>query len=500
VGVVPAAEQRVTRPVARSLAVRIGFSGVAQVIPLLTNLAITPYLIRVLGLDQFGVWALVIALLATLTVLDGGVGASLVRFYAFHDARGDKASIGRLVAGSMLLFLTFGALVSLVGLALAPSVVHLLKIPRALEHEAVLVLRLFGPLVALALITNSATSLLQATSRFAALSAVTLGSSVVYVVAVVLLVGGSSALPMLVAATALRYAVLLLGGLGLAARAMSFRRPLLPEAPVRREFRRYAVRMQVSGITMVVNGEMDALVIGALLPVRNVGLYMVGYQAATALRSLPLYAFPPLHARMTGVFARAGLPGAVAEFDALQERWLPVVLGYGVVATSAIGFGVEIWLGHGYGTSSLVAIVLMAGYTVHIAVTGMRTCFVRSVGRPGLETRYSLVAMALNLVLTVPCAVLFGVVGVVAATATGIVAGSFYFARLCSRLADLHDAVPSARVLLSIAIAVAITILGEMELWETQLHGALPLLLAGVPALAGLTLVVVQATRGAPRA
>jgi O-antigen/teichoic acid export membrane protein len=463
--------------------------------PLLTNLVMTPYLIDVLGLDGFGVWALVIAFLATLTVLDGGVGASLTRFYAFHRARGDKAGIGRLVAGSLLLFLALGALISLVSFALAPIVVDRLTIPPHLEDEAVLVLRLLGPLVSLALLTNSATSLLQASSRFAALAAVTFGSSGTYVLGVVLLVGNSRSLPMLVVATTLRYVVLILGGLALAAREITFRKPLLPEASVRRDFRRYALRMQVSGITMVVNGEMDALVIGAFLPVRYVGLYMPGYQAAAALRSLPLYAFPPILTRMTGVFAEGGLPRAVAAFHALQARWLPAVLGYGAVATSAIGFGVEVWLGPGYGTSSLVAVVLMAGYTVHVAATGMRTCFVRSVGRPGLETRYSLVAMGLNLALTVPFAVLFGAVGVVAATAAGLAAASLYFVRLCGRVANLHDQLPSLRWLLATAFAVAVTVLGELLVRYTDLHGVLALMLAGVPALVGLAAIAGQMNR-----
>lgn len=154
-------------PASEGLLSRMGLSGVAQAMPLVTNLAITPYLIRVLGFSGFGVWSLVVALLATLTVLDGGVGASLSRFYAFHRARGEKAGISRLVVGSLLLFVGLGALISLVGLPLAPIVVHALTIPPDLESEAVLLLRLIGPLISIALAANSATSLLQASSRWA---------------------------------------------------------------------------------------------------------------------------------------------------------------------------------------------------------------------------------------------------------------------------------------------------------------------------------------------
>src|ERR1041385_1540041 len=72
---------------ARSLVHGVGFSSLAQAAPLLTNLVLTPYLIRHLGLDRFGVWSLMLVFLATLTVLDGGIGASLARFHARSEER-----------------------------------------------------------------------------------------------------------------------------------------------------------------------------------------------------------------------------------------------------------------------------------------------------------------------------------------------------------------------------------------------------------------------------
>ena len=54
-----------------------------------------------------------------------------------------------------------------------------------------------------------------------------------------------------------------------------------------------------------------------------------------------------------------------------------------MVAIAAIGFSVPIWLGDSYALSGAVAAILLAGYTVHVGLTGMRTCYVRAVGRPG---------------------------------------------------------------------------------------------------------------------
>jgi hypothetical protein len=49
--------------------------------------------------------------------------------------------------------------------------------------------------------------------------------------------------------------------------------------------------------------------------------------------------------------------------------------------------------------AGLTATILLAGYIVHVGLTGMRTCYVRAVGRRGLETRYSFVWMVTNTAL-----------------------------------------------------------------------------------------------------
>ncbi|MET7484932.1 oligosaccharide flippase family protein [Streptomyces sp. NPDC005538] len=464
----------------------MGYSALAQVAPLLTNLALTPYLIHHLGLDRFGVWSLILVLLTTLTVLDGGVGASLQRFFACHGARGDPEGTGRLVIGSMTVFVGLGALISGIGLAVAPTAVDLLDLPSHLRGEAEELFLYLGPLVTAAMGSNAATALLQAHGRFRSLAGVSLGSCAAYGAAVVLLVGPDGSLGTLAAVSVGRYLLLLVCGLCVGARHVRLRRPLLPDADARREFFGYALRMQLSGLTVFLNGQIDAFVIAALLPVRYVGIYAAGYQAATALRSLPLYAFPPIFTRMTVVYARRGLAGAVEEFHAVEARWLPVVLTYGAVTTATVAFAVQVWLGTDLALSGVVAAVLMAGYAAQVAFTGIRTAFVRATGRPGLETRYCWFATVVNLALTVPLTLQFGVVGVVLATAIGYTAGAVRFVFLCRRLADLREARLPKRWATATALGVITGVVGELPILNAGWHGLLPLTLAGLPVLAAL--------------
>jgi O-antigen/teichoic acid export membrane protein len=471
------------------LAVRVGFNGLAQLAPVLVVLALTPLLLDRLGLDRFGIWSLTLVALNTLRMLDGGIAASMARFFAVHAARDDRAEAGRLLVAALVALILLGAALTAVAFSVVPWVVGLLDIPDGLEAEARELLRWAPALAALALMSESAAGLLVGNGRFQALAGAMWTSAGVFAVAIVVLVQPGAPLELLAVAGAARYGVLLIACLGLGARHVAVRRPLLPSRASAREVAGYASRMQLSALTGFVNTELDALVIAAVLPVRYVGLYQIGLQVASAVRSLPLYAFAPLLTRLTTLFRREGREAARTDFRELERRWLPAVSGYGIVGVAAVGFSVAIWLGDRYAVSGVVAAVLLAGYTVHVALTGMRTCYVRAIGRPGLETRCSTMWTVVNLVLTVPLALLAGVVGVVAATAFGGMVASVYFVRLCRRAEALPLMLPSARWAATVAGAVAVTVAGELALLQSGVGGFLGLALSGIPALAGWALV-----------
>src|SRR5262249_3909039 len=91
--------RRLPLPRPGGFAMRISFNGLAQLSPMIANLALTPLLISRLGADRFGIWSLALIVLSTLTSLDGGLSASLARFFAVHAARDDRADAGRLLTG-----------------------------------------------------------------------------------------------------------------------------------------------------------------------------------------------------------------------------------------------------------------------------------------------------------------------------------------------------------------------------------------------------------------
>ncbi len=256
--------------------------------------------------------------------------------------------------------------------------------------------------------------------------------------------------------------------------------------------------MQLAALSGFVNAELDGFVIAAVSPVRYVGLYSIGLQAASGARSVPLYAFSPLLTRLTTTFRHAGRLAAAVEFKQLERRWLPSVLGYGIVAVAAIGFSVPVWLGDDYVLSGVTAAILLSGYIVHVGFTGLRTCYVRAIGRPGLEARYSTIWTVCNALLTIPTALLFGMIGVVSATAiTGVVAAA-YFVWLCVQTEQLPVVFPGLRWWIVAIGAACLTVVVELGIVRLGVGGFVGLALTGLPVVVTLMFVVGVALRGSP--
>jgi O-antigen/teichoic acid export membrane protein len=147
--------------------------------------------------------------------------------------------------------------------------------------------------------------------------------------------------------------------------------------------------------------------------------------------------------------------------------------------------------------SGVTAAILLTGFVVHVGFTGLRTCYVRAIGRPGLEARYSTAWTVCNAILTIPLALIAGMLGVVGATAATGIFASAYFVRLCRRAEDLPVIFPGKQWWLAALIAIPVTVAGELIVLRSGVGGYVGLILTGIPATAGVAGMLMVERRGA---
>jgi O-antigen/teichoic acid export membrane protein len=106
----------------RSLAIGAATNWAAFAAALSVSFFLTPYLVRHLGKEQYGVWSVVENILAYFTLFDLGIAACLVRFVAKYHTTGDRAELNKIVSACLAVFTVAAACVLVLGSALVPFV------------------------------------------------------------------------------------------------------------------------------------------------------------------------------------------------------------------------------------------------------------------------------------------------------------------------------------------------------------------------------------------
>lgn len=459
----------------------------AQATPVVVNLGLTPYLIHGIGLTQFGIYSLVATITVFLGSFDGGIGTTTQRFFAMYAGQDDRVAITRLLCTSATMVVGGGVVFAVADWFAAPLFIGLFRMPREYYSGTAFLLRTFGLLIVVSLLHSLLVSVLKAHQRFGVTSKSVIFSYLAWSGGIVLAVQDGSGLKGIALALIFEQVVasaLILpfvwsyttrSGVGLTSRAEL------------RRFFAFASRVQTMGLSSLVNMQFDALIIGAFLPIRNVGLYNAGANPATQVRFVATAVIPPAANRLAATYAREGEAAAKVEMAKLQRLWVVGTVAWCSAALGAAYYGVLAWLGPEFRTAALVCTILLAGHAVNL-LTGVMTAYAGAVGQPGVETRYGLVGMVVNVVLTVPL-ILVGVLGVVAATAVGSAVGSLYLLRVARRqlgrdLPNFLLDIPILPALLCFGLTFAIEVVAAPSMPQ----GPLGLALSGLPALAGLVL------------
>lgn len=94
-------------------------SGLLMVFEMLSTLLYTPYLIRTLGQSEYGIYTLVLSVTAYLTLLDLGVGNSIVRYVSKYRVTGQKQEQRRFLGVATIYY----GIISMVVLALGFAII-----------------------------------------------------------------------------------------------------------------------------------------------------------------------------------------------------------------------------------------------------------------------------------------------------------------------------------------------------------------------------------------
>jgi O-antigen/teichoic acid export membrane protein len=406
------------------LAASTVWSGIAQIVPMVVSIATVPILISHLGLNGYGVWALINTLIIFAVNLDGGIGIASQRFFSLYLSRDDMKNTFRLATTLTAAAIGFAALIYALGPVIAQITLMIVHVPQSLQLNTTIMLRNLGVLVLLILLSNILSGYLRAVDRFRAIALSAILANLGFLVGL-LYVGNRL--------TIMNVFVLMLLQIGmldvlLAISARSFLKRIRLQILHKTEligFWSYAWRTQITNASSLAVVQTDAIFVASMLPIEQLAYLAIGSQVAMAVRSVPMFVLPPLLSRLTHVFGSAGEAGVTQLANLQNRRWVLGIGAYAGIAIPAVAFIVRSWAGP-YPAAELVAVILMVGNGFNL-LTGVATLYCSAIGRPGLVARYGLGLLVGNMVLSWPCTYLWGLAGAVGSTAVVQVLASAYF-------------------------------------------------------------------------
>lgn len=409
----------------------VALSYLLILVRLVVTLLFTPFLVSSLGVEGYGLYALVGALAAYLYILDFGLSDSVIRFFVGHA--GEPIERDRFLAGMLGLYAAIGALVLMVTYALTIMVQPVFGVHSTPEQLVMLrdMILITGCGAAVLVALNPVAALLSALESFVFLRSMEIVATILStLLMVVVLHAGGDAVD-LVAVAAGSMALQALMRLGYAVLIIHVRvRLALPDIAVIRRVVAYAAPIFIVMIAEVLFWRLDSVLIGAMLGAAPIAIYAIGVtfnkyfmSFATALSRVMT---PEIIRQIDqGADARA-LTDMMIRISRIQAMFLLLIL------SGLIVFGqrfLVLWLGPQFAFSYWVTLVILVPYTFEL-IGNARNIILQVKGLYWHRSVITLAMGVLNIPLTLVLLEKMGVLGAALATGVAIMTGYILIALL----------------------------------------------------------------------
>ena len=417
------------KPVSQKIIRNVVFSGLRAVLLWPIPLILIPYILSKIGVTNYGVWAVFLAIISLTSLSDLGLAGTLTKHVAEHYARQDNLSLNRLVDTGLMLYILIamilaGALCFASGL-LIPLFFRQPSLPRP---QLQTLWYLFSCIVVVNTVAIPFYSIVNGLQRMDLSNILTSFNVVSRAVLTVVLLWKGLALEGLVLANLFGPLVTLVCYIWIVHRLV----PELNLNPLRSDFREmkdifsFGLQMYITQIATTVHMQIDKLYLAFFTGLAAAGFYNIASDTAWKIRTIPEMLLSPVMAAASELDAH----GAQEKLRELYFRChkymalcgLPAVV-FVVVFSRPL---VQLWLGPKLALVAYpLAILAAIDFFNLMCGPGALIYIGRGVLRPGIYSAF--LAAALNLVLSLVLIYFLGLSGAVWGTAIAVFVGTVYF-------------------------------------------------------------------------
>jgi O-antigen/teichoic acid export membrane protein len=389
---------------------------------------LTPFLLRHIGTQGFGAWAVFLSINSLTSLADIGVMGTLTKHVSGHYTRQDYTNLNKVVNAGILIFLAVAILgILVVNLAsgfLISAFFHNVLLPRS---QFKFIIHLLTASIALNLMTYPFSSVISGLQRLDLVNMLWALNTITTAAGAALFVHLGFGIEGLVYAIVLTSSLLFVLNVGIS-------RHLLPQLRVRlaavrwsdvRELSVFSSQIYITQIATAVYIHTEKLLLAHFTGLTAAGWYDIANDLAMKVRNFPALLITPLMPAAAELDARQD-DGRAQELYYRAHKYLAFAgVGMFLVVTILARRFVELWLGPGFGGTARALIVLSGVQIGNLAAAPALLIFIgRGILQPAV--RFAVVGMTGTLVVSTTLIALFGFTGALYGTSVSVLGAAAY--------------------------------------------------------------------------
>ena len=381
------------------------------------GILLTPVIIAHLGVDMYGVWALVVSIQGLGGLFDLGLSTSIVKYVAEHHARGEEEQINRVVSSSFMLHLGIGTLAMVATLLGAWLGLPLLNLDADELEVARVALIVAGATLSVGLPLGVTGSLLLGLRHYGISNGVNIVYTLVSAAAILVALNMGGGPVALVAINGVGLTASHLAKWLFAARLMPSLRvsPRLAGIDTLKRIGSYSVWLFLLDTAKRIFYNADAVLIAAFLPVGQVTAYNLGFKPASAIS----YLSGPMVSVFMPAASQMGARSRTGELHRLLVSGTRVALALTLAgALWLFAFGrqiLQVWVGPGH-ENALPVMYLFLGVFLVTATQNPSGAILRGIGQVRTYSIVVLLEYAANVAISLLLIPRIGVAGAAVGT------------------------------------------------------------------------------------
>ena len=401
---------------------------------ILVVLFLTPYIVSRLGVERYGIWALLTSLVGYIGFLDLGIGGSYVRYMAEYYTQKDYSRVNQVINTGFLFCLGLAFILIPLALFLTEPLLIFLKLDPSTYPEINFVFFWGVVIFSLSNATFVFGSVQTGLQRMDLTNIIAVVLTIPYALGVILFLELGYGLKGLMILIGIMWMIQTLANFYIAKKILpqfSFN-PFLFKRKMFVELLKFGIKLQISRLSQLVSFQVDKLLITYFLSVGMVTFYDLGAKITGSIRKLPLLLVSALVPASAEIFAK-GDKESLSKLYFRGSKYLfaaSTPLFFFIVVCSEML--VNVWMGPGYDLASSVIRILSFGYFFNV-ISRVASSIALGVGKPEFEMKYGILVSILNFSLSLILIIKFGFYGVLVGTAFSLTLGSVYFFHLFHR-------------------------------------------------------------------